>query len=119
MRVLAVQIDESLADILQLGERRGPAIDPGAAPALGVHRSAQQQRAVVGREVLFGEPGADRGTVTDIESGGELGALGAGFQLPQFEAIAQQQRQRVEQDRLARAGFPGEHREAAVELELE
>ena len=48
--VLAVQVDQHPADRRELRQRRGPAVDPGAAAPLGVERPAQQQRAVVAGE---------------------------------------------------------------------
>ena len=68
---------------------------------------------------MFDEPCRDARCVGDVEPGGEFGARGAGPQLAQFEPIAEQQRQRVEQDRLARAGLAGQHGEAALELDVE
>ena len=59
------------------------------------------------------------GRSSDLERRGELGALGAGPQLAQLEAVAEQQAERIEQDRLAGAGLAGQHREAGVELEVE
>jgi hypothetical protein len=119
VRVLAMEVDQALADLLQLRERRLPAVDPRAAPAVTVERAAQQQRWLILGEILGVEPGADIGMAADIELRGELGAVGTGSQLTQFEAVSQQQSQRVEEDRLARAGLAGQHREAAGELELE
>ena len=52
------------------------------------------------------------GRVRDVELRGELRAFGARAQLAQLEAVAQQQAERVEQDRLAGAGLAGEHGEA-------
>ena len=43
----------------------------------------------------------------------------AGAKLPHFETIAEQQAERVQQDRLARAGFAGEHRESLAEFDIE
>ncbi len=49
----------------------------------------------------------------------EFGALGARAQLAQLEAVAQQQRQRVEEDRFSRAGLACQDGEAALELDVE
>ena len=38
---------------------------------------------------------------------------------PGIAARAERQRERIQQDRLARAGFPGQHGHAALELEVE
>ena len=108
-----------LAEVLQLRERGRPAVDPRAALALRVERAPQQQRCRRRRGPARRARPRRRDASVDVEFGGELGALGAGSQLPQLEAVAEQQAERVEQDRLARAGFAGQHREAGVELEVE
>ena len=69
---------------------------------------------------MLGEPLARcRDARSTLEHRGELGPLGARPQLPQLEAIAEQQVERIEQDRLSRAGLAGQDREAGVELEVE
>jgi hypothetical protein len=118
MRVLAVQRNEPLAERCELRERRGAAVDPGAAAAAGVQHAPQQQR-VLATEVVLGQPGAHARRIVDVELGGELRALGTRPQLAQLEAVAEQEAERVEQDRLAGARLAGEHREAALELEVE
>ena len=70
-------------------------------------------------EPLIGEPRRDRLATRDVELRGELGALGAGLQLPQLEPVAEKERERVEQDRFAGAGLARQHREAGLELEIE
>ena len=119
VRVLAMQVDELFAQILQLRERRGAAVDPGAAPSLRVERAAQQHLAVGRAEVVRGEPVGDRRTIFHFEDRGELRALRTRPKLAKLEAIAEQQRESVEQDRLAGAGLPGQHREGIAELEVE
>jgi hypothetical protein len=118
MRVLPMHADETLAQLGELRERGGAAVDPRAAAPVRLEHPAHQQR-VVGGEGLLAEPGGDTRRIVDVELGRELGAFGARAQLPQLEAVAQKQAQRVEEDGLARAGFAGEHREAARELEVE
>ena len=105
--------DQPLAERRELRERGGAAVDPCATATAGVEHAAQQQRVVAAAEVVLGEPRAHARRVVDVELGGELGALGTGTQLPQLEAVAEQQAERVEQDGLAGARFAGEHREAA------
>ena len=119
MRVLAVQVDEPLAQVLQVRQRRRPAVDPRAASPLRVEDPAQQHFVPVAGELLLGQPGIDRWCVAGVEHRREFGALGARAQLAQFEAVAQQQRQRVEENRLARAGLACQDREAAFELDVE
>jgi hypothetical protein len=105
MRVLAVQVDELLAQVFQVRQRRRPAVDPCPASPLRVEDTAQQHFVSVAGEFLLGQPGVDRWRVGGVEDRGEFGAVGAGAQLAQFEAVAQQQRQRIEQDRFSGAGL--------------
>jgi len=95
MRVLPMQIDQSLPELGQLRKGCRSAIDPRAASSLRVDH-APEQHVVVGRELLFRKPSGGGSRVTHIEFGGEFGAFGAGTQLPRFEAVTEQQAQRVE-----------------------
>ena len=54
--VLAVDVDQTVGQGLELGHGGGAAVDPGAAAAFGVHGAAQQQ-AVFDRETVFLQPG--------------------------------------------------------------
>ena len=118
MRVLPMQIDEPLAKLAQLRERRGTAVDPCAASSLCINHAAQQHVAV-GDHRLFGEPCDRRGRVDHIEFGREFGALGAGTQLPQLEAVAEEEREGVEENRFPGACFAGQHGKARVEFDVE
>ena len=92
VRVLAVEVDEPLADLLQLRERRRAAVDPRAAPALRIERAAQQHLAVAPPpRSCSASQAATPGGPSTSNDGGELGALGARPQLAQLEAIAEQQ----------------------------
>src|SRR5204862_230928 len=85
VRMLTVQIDQVRSRLAELLERRGAAVDPCAAAALRVERSAQQKRPVVG-EVLLAEPGAKSGRIGEIELGGNFRTFASGAQLARFEA---------------------------------
>ena len=119
MFVLAVEIHKTFADVLQLRKRRGAAVDPRPAPALRIERAAEQDLAVRRAEIVRGEPCGDARGILGVEDGGELRPFRARPELAKLEPIAEEQSQAVEQDRLAGAGFPGEDRKAAVELEVE
>ena len=119
VRVLAVDGHERRTQLGELRQRGRTAVDPRPALALRIENPAQQDFVAIGREFLLGQPRADGGRVGHFEFGRELRALGAGSELPHFETIAEQQAQRVEQDRLARSGFAGEHREAIAEFDIE
>ena len=58
VRVLAGDLDQPLAQRLQLRERRRRAVDPRAAASLRVEDAAQQHLAVALREPFVGEPRA-------------------------------------------------------------
>ncbi len=119
--VLTVEIDQHFADRLLLRERCLAAVDPRAALSLRIQHATQQQRVrvVIACETFVREPRRDVVAATDVEHRRELGARSTGSQLPRLEAVAEQESQRVEQDRLAGAGLAGQHREAALKLELE
>ncbi len=119
VRILAMDVDQPLAQRLQLRQRRRTPVDPRAAAAVGVENPPEEHRVVVGGEGMLGQEGANRRRVGHVEFGGEFGARGAGTQLRELEAIAQQQAQRFDQDRLACAGLAAENRETGLEFDVE
>ena len=118
MRVLAMQIDQPLAELGKLRKRCRAAIDPRADSSLRVDHAAEQHGVLVG-ELLLRKPGRGGGRVADVEFRGEFGAVCAGTQLPGLEAVAEEQGQRVEKNRFSRACFAGQHRKAVVEFDVE
>ena len=121
VRVLAVDRDEQLAQLdFSCASVAGAAVDPCAAAALRVEHAAQQHLVVVAaRARARPATRAPSGSSAMSNLGGELGTLGARAQLAELEAVAEQQAERVEEDRLAGAGFAGQHREARAELDVE
>ena len=107
MGVLAVDVDKELADLTHLlrGGRR--TVDVAARPAAGVEDAAQQQF-VVGFEVVGGEPGADLRKPAEREGSRNFGLVAAGADDAGIGTVAERQGQRIDQDRLAGAGFPGQ-----------
>ena len=97
----------------------GAAVDPRAASALRIQRAAQEQRTPSAEARSCSASHSRCRDARPLEHGGELGSLGARPQLPQLEPIAEQEAERIEQDRLSRAGLAGQHREAGIELEVE
>ena len=75
MRVLPVQIDQKLADGLELSQRRRAAIDLRAASALRIEHAAQQERSFL-REIVFDEPCPRGRRILELELGGYFRALG-------------------------------------------
>ena len=117
--VLAVDIDDQCADVAQQRERHRHAIEIAARAAIGGDDAAHREL-VVGVDRLFGEQVAQRRrAVADVEGGGELGALRAGAHHFGAALAAGEQRQRVDDDGLARAGFAREHGEPRAHLELD
>jgi hypothetical protein len=119
--VLAVDLHEPLAELAQVGERRGGAVDEGPRAAVGADHAAQQALAGVVRVLhrLLAQPGARGEGSFERELGADLGLRLPGAHEGGVGAVAQHQAERVDQDRLAGAGFAGEHREAGRELEVE
>ena len=119
--MLAVDFDQRAAQIAQQRGGTGLVVDEGAAATIGLHRAADQQRfagfdldAIVGQQQRGAMTGGRR-----IEAGGN-----AGLRLPcpdqaAIGAGAERQPQRIEQDRLARAGFTGEDGQAGAELQVQ
>ena len=110
VRMLAMDVDQHFADLAQLRDGGGHAIDEGFRAAAVVDHAAQQHRAVAGVEFILGQPGLQYRR----QRAGELGAdVGLGRALAHHAGVsppAQRQRQRVDQDRFAGAGLAGEHR---------
>ena len=107
MGVLTVDIDQELADLTQLlgGCRR--TVDVAARAAAGIEHATQQQF-VIGFEVVGCQPGDYLRQAADLEGGRHFGPVATGADDAGIGTIAQGQRQRVDQDRLAGPGFPGQ-----------
>ena len=115
--VLAVNVDQPLAQLAQLRQRGAGAVDPGAAAAGTVDGAAQQQGAGFGVEAMLSQPGACR--LGQVELGADLAARLAFAHPQRIAAPAQHQLQRVDQDRLAGARLAGQGREAATQRQIE
>lgn len=102
MRVLAVDVDEHLAHFAQLRERRARAVDEGARAAVRVDDAPQHHR-VVGVERVLVEPTRD--AVVRREFGADVGPAAAGAHDARVGALAERERERIDQDRFAGARF--------------
>src|SRR3954469_11499706 len=111
MCVLAVQVEQFRTERRQLRKRCGPAVDPRATAALRILDAAQQHFRP-GIELGVGKPalGAARGG--DVEHRRELRTLRPWPQLTLLEAVAENEPERIEQDRLARTRLARQHGEA-------
>jgi hypothetical protein len=115
--MLAVDVDELLARVAQLGRRAGTAVDVGARTPSGVDHPPQDALTVLACKVVLRKPRLQRRQLRRIELGAYLGTLAPGTHHRAVGAAAQDQRQRIHQHGLARTGLAGQHREAARELE--
>jgi hypothetical protein len=114
--MLPVDVEQRVGQFAQLRHGGRAAVDPGAALALRIDGSAQQQR-VVGLEAGFVEPGLQGRD--GVELGADLGARRALAHDAGVAPAAERQLQRIDQDRLACAGLAGQHREAGLEIDFE
>ena len=70
-------------------------------------------------EAVVGKDRRGRMALGHIEHGRDLALLGAVAHEAGIAAAAERQREGIEQDGFARAGFAGQHREATGELDIE
>ncbi len=114
--MLAVDVEQAVADLAQLRGRGGAAIDPAAAAALEIDRAAQEQR-IAGFEAAGVQP---RGEIRiGVEFDAHVQAFSALAHRTRVGAVAQRELQGVDEDRLARAGLAGQHGEAGGEVDVE
>ena len=102
--VLAVKVDEAGGQVAQRGGRREGAVDERAAAALRGDLAADEQ--FVARRLVL-EDRLERGAV--LARPDEVGR----------GAAAEEQADRLDEDRLAGAGFAGQDVEARAELDLD
>ena len=106
---LALHLDQTITDSGQETDAGRLIIDESAAAAIGAQGPAQDERAVP-VEASFGDQGAGRMIVGDIEHGGDTGLFGFAPDQPCFGPLAQGEAKGIQQDRFAGAGFAGQHR---------
>ena len=114
--MLAVDVEQVIGHLAQLGHGGRAAVDPGPAAALCIHGPAQQQGGLVSGQAGRVQPGSQCGG--EVELGTDLGPRRALAHHAGIAPAAQGQLQRIDQNGLAGAGLAGEHREAGVEIEL-
>ena len=117
MRVLAMNIDQQLAQFTQLRRGRCTAVDEGTRTAGVVNHATQQHVAFFTREFGGGQPRGDR--IASHKIGTDFGARSAFAHHAGIAARAQCQRQCVNQNRFAGAGFAGQHTETGAEFQLD
>ena len=118
MGMLTVDIDQELTNLSHLLGSRRRAVDITARTAAGIEHPAQDQL-VLGSEVVGGQPGDYLRQPADLEGGCDLGPLATGAHDAGIGAVAERQRQRIDQDRLAGPGFPGQRAKTGGKLEFQ
>ena len=116
--VLAVDVDQQLAQGLEVAEGTGRAVDVATAAAFGSDDAPQDAQPVAG-QVAFGQPGVGLGNVDQVEGGEDVGLVGAGAYHAAVGAVAQGQAQGIEHDRLARTCLARDHGHAAGDFQVE
>ncbi len=116
--VLAVNLDQRGAQRLQGLRAHRLIIDEGAGAAVAELHAAENQL-VLGGNVVGGDQRAHGMAVGQLERGRHLPLLGAVTHQRHVAARAERKGEGVEQDRLARAGLAGEHRQAGREIDVE
>ena len=118
VRVLAVHVEQELAEFAQLRQRHRGTVDVRLAAAAGVDGPAHQHaRFVRVADVLRPHPLDHRGSGAEL--GADLRARRAFAHHVGVGALAEREQQGVDEDGLARAGLAGEHGEAGREVEFE
>ncbi len=116
--MLAVDLDQRRAHCLQGLHRDRLVVDEGAGAAVGELDAAQDHFPGI-VEAVFGQDFCRRMALGHIEGRGDLAVFGAMADQALIAAAAERQREGIEQDRFARAGLAGQHREATGKLDIE
>ncbi len=116
--MLAVNLDQRRANRLQGLHADRLVVDEGAGTAVGkLHPAQDHLTGIV--EPVVAEDRLGRMTLGDIEHRGDLPLFDAVTDEAGVAAAAERQRERIEEDGFARAGFAGQHREATGKLDIE
>ncbi len=118
VEVLAVDVDEHLAQGLELLHGNGIAVDERARPAVGVDDPAQQTLFILVERLIL-EPRAGFGETGYVEFCAELGALRTVAHQLAAAALSEDQAQGVDEDRFAGAGFARQHGHSRFELDVD
>ena len=116
--VLAVNLDQSRSQRAQDLDADRLVVDEGARAAVGELRPAHDQF-VFADKIVVGQHAARRMIFGDVEGGNHLAVLGALAHQSRVAAGAERQREGVEQDRFAGAGFAGQRGKAGAEIDIE
>ena len=117
--VLPMDLDQPLAHLAHQSGRRRLVVDGGATAPVGAQLALEQQRlARLHIDAVLVQQRRDR-ACRRVEGGGDDPTLRPAAHQAAVGARAQRQAQRVQQDRLARPRFSGQHAQPAVEFDRE
>ena len=114
-----MDVEQVISHLAKLQQSGRAAVDPSSALALCVNGPAQQQHGLVGVGTKAGVVQPLRQRAGRVELGADLGARRAFAHQADVASTAKCELQRVDQDRLASAGFTRQHRKAGMELKLQ
>ena len=116
--VLAVDIDQQLAQDLEVALGAGRAVDIAARAAFGGDDPAQDARAVAFK-VALGQPGTGFGDILQVERGQYIGLVGPGAHDAAVGAVAKGEAQCIEHDRFAGTGLASDYTHPAIQFQIE
>ena len=118
MLMLAMNIDQHLAQNAQLLQGDWLTIDIGFGLALVIDQAPQQAllRVVGLLQIHVEQPLLGAGNGAGIKGSGDVGAAGAGAHAIGFGAIPQGERQCIQHNRFTRARFTGDHRHSGFDI---
>ena len=102
MRVLAVNVDEPLAELSGLSNRHGRGVDPGARAPFGINCAAQQYCVALLKARVLKPASSSR---YDRKLRADFGALGTLANHGWIASGAEDKFKRIDENRLACAGF--------------
>ena len=119
MLVLAVQVNQVIAELAELAERDQFSIDEATAAALSADFAAQDHfgDGLTGEEIPFPQKAARPGGIREVEEALDLGGLTARADVIGAGALAQHKIEGPDDDGLAGAGLARERRKALEEIE--
>src|SRR3569623_19135 len=118
MFVLAVDVDQPGAELLQRLHRHAVPVDEAARTPLGGYEPPRDAFAA-GVEALLFQPRLQVRQCGDVETCAHIGALAAVAHHAAVGAVAEREAKRVDQYRFAGAGLAGERGHAAAKIEFE
>lgn len=115
--MLTVNINQHFPELLEFVQGHRAAIDISPGTALGGHHTPQYAF-IVAQVVLFTQPLPGLFIVTDIKAGADIGFVLSGLDDILVGTVTQGERQRIQHDGFAGAGFPGDNGHARLQFEV-